>query len=95
MISFSAPYSIVAVSNGSQCGRAQNTPTGVAITQSVLAVLLPIPYVGLIGITGNLGAYGLPAYGQRATISRANIRLEYRIRIGYLYGPGIWWAGSR
>ncbi|WP_375416206.1 T9SS type A sorting domain-containing protein [uncultured Hymenobacter sp.] len=83
MVSLSAPYSIIAVSNGSQCGRAQSTPTSVAITESALAVLIPIPVVGLAGITGNLGAYGLPAYGQQAIISRANIRLEYRIRIGY------------
>lgn len=85
MIAFSGrpPYDIVAVSNGSQCGRSQNTPVGVTITESALALLLPIPYVGLAGVTGDFASYGLPAYGQQATVSRVSLRLEYRIRIGY------------
>jgi hypothetical protein len=84
MIAFSGqpPYDIVAVSNGSQCGQPQNTPVGVTISQSSVALLLPIPYVGLAGITGDFGSYGLPAYGQQATVSRVSLRLEYQIRIG-------------
>ena len=77
-----APYEVIAVSNGSQCGVPQPTPVGVTISQSTLALLIPVPYAGPAGVTGEFGAYGLPAYGQRATISRADIRLEYRIRIG-------------
>lgn len=84
MITFAGhpPYDIVAVSNGSQCGRPQNTPVGVTISQSALALLLPFPYVVLAGITGDFASYGLPAYGQQATVSRVSLRLEYQIRIG-------------
>ncbi|MGY3088136.1 hypothetical protein ACVWYF_001169 [Hymenobacter sp. UYAg731] len=92
MITFSgsAPYDVVAVSNGSQCGNAQNTPVGVQIAQSSLAILLPGALFsaspigpGAHGVTGEFASYGLPAYGQRATVSRVDLRLEYQIRIGY------------
>lgn len=91
MITFSgpAPYDVVAVSNGSQCGRGQNAPVGVALAESSLAMLLPAPFFpvpltsALAGVTGEFASYGLPAYGQQATVSRVDLRLEYRINIGY------------
>jgi hypothetical protein len=90
-ITFSGPppYDVVAVSNGSQCGQGQNTPAGVALAESSLAMLLPAPFFSIpltsaaAGVTGDFASYGLPAYGQQRTISRVDMRLEYRINIGY------------
>ncbi len=84
MIAFSGqpPYDVVAVSNGSQCGRGQNTPVGVTITESSLAFLLPIGKQTQVGFTGNCAAYGLPALGQQTTVSRISLQLDYRIGIG-------------
>ena len=90
MITFSgpAPYDVVAVSNGSQCGRGQNINPGQAISVSSLQFLLPvpffnIPYVGAqAGVVGAFGAYALPAYGTTSTISYVDLRLAFNVTIG-------------
>lgn len=81
-------YRIVATSDGSQCGRGSGAPLGVQLSSAdtytsnwlaPAAAIIPFS----LGVRG--GAYGLPAYGQQAIISRMRVYIEYRIRIGY--GP--------
>ena len=82
-----AAYTIVATSDGSQCGTPQNTPVGVELARTdrnnFLPPLLPtvpgspLPYVPGSLVHDNLTLYtdmvalGLPAYGQQAEISHA------------------------
>jgi len=78
-------YPIVATSDGSQCGRGSGAPVGVLLSSAdtytnnwlaPIAAIIPFS----LGVRG--AAYGLPAYGQQALISRMRVYFEYRIRIG-------------
>lgn len=83
MVDYAAPYPVVAVSNGSQCGVAQSTPAHVTLSDSDLNFFLrPLPVIGNFGISGRLSAYGLPGAGQRDVVSRARFRLDYNLCIG-------------
>jgi hypothetical protein len=86
MVDYPAPYPVVAVSDGSQCGRAQNTPAHVTISESDLKFFLrPMSIIGDFGISGSLSAYGLPNYGQQDVVSRARFNLDYRLCFGGVF----------
>ena len=87
-------YEIVATSDGSQCGRGSGAPLGVALSTAdtytsglsrLISFLNPVPYLGNFSLGVRGAAYGLPAYGQQATVSRMRVYIEYRLGIGY--GP--------
>ena len=76
-------YTIVAASDGSQCGVGQPTPAHVALSASSSNLFArPVPYLGRISIEANLAAYGLPAYGQTDVVSRARISIRYSLCLG-------------
>ena len=92
-----ATYTIVATSDGSQCGTPQSTPVGVELTRTsrnhFLPPLLhvipspppsptPYPYDDFTLFT-DIAAYGLPTYGQQAEISHARIWIQYDLCIGF------------
>lgn len=79
-------YPIVATSDGSQCGRGSGAPLGVQLssadtyTANWLAPLVNALPGFSLGVRG--AAYGLPAYGQQALISRMRVYIEYSINLG-------------
>lgn len=88
-------YQIVATSDGSQCGRGSGAPVGVVLSSAdtytstagavlggLISMLNPISYLGRFSLGVRGAAYGLPAYGQQATISRMRVYIEYRLKIG-------------
>lgn len=89
-------YQIVATSDGSQCGRSSGAPLGVQLSSAdtytstagatiglLISLLSPIPLLSRFSLGVRGAAYGLPAYGQQATISRMRVYIEYRIGIGF------------
>lgn len=84
-----AAYTIVATSDGSQCGQPQNTPLGVLLSSTSRNNFLP-PIVGFaffdnFSLQADMAAYGLPAYGQQAEVSHARIWIQYDLCIGSRY----------
>ncbi len=88
-------YQIIATSDGSQCGRGSGAPLGVQLTsietrtttagaviQTLISLLTPVPVLSRFSLGVRGAAYGLPAYGQQATVSRMRVYIEYRIGIG-------------
>ncbi len=78
-------YQIVANSDGSQCGLGSGAPLGVQLSSADTFTynwLKPLNYMPgfTLGVRG--AAYGLPAYGQQALISRMRVYIEYRISLG-------------
>lgn len=83
-----AAYTIVATSDGSQCGQPQNTPVGVLLSSTSLNHFLPpvgLPYLNNFTLYVDMAAYGLPAYGQQAEVSHARIWIQYDLCIGTRY----------
>ena len=86
-------YSIIATSDGSQCGQAQNTPVGVTLASTTGdSFLRPLSYLPFpLNLLSNFNlkadgiARGLPAYGQQAEVSHLRIYVQYNLCIGY--GP--------
>ncbi|RZL07562.1 MAG: hypothetical protein EOO62_16885, partial [Hymenobacter sp.] len=80
-------YQLVATSDGSQCGIGSGAPLGVQLSSAdTYTVNWLAPIVNnlpgfTLGVRG--AAYGLPAYGQQALISRMRVYIEYTIKIGF------------
>lgn len=71
---------IVATSNGSQCGRPQNTPAYQELTRNNRDYILgPLSYLLRAGIQSRAIANALPAYGTRRTI--ASLTMWFTIRV--------------
>ena len=71
---------IVATSDGSQCGRPQNTPPYQELTRNDRDYLLgPLSYLLRTGIQTRAIANGLPAYGTRNTIASLNVWFVIRV----------------
>ena len=83
-------YQIVANSDGSQCGRGSGAPLGVQLSSADTFTsnwLKPLDWISSFSLGVRGAAYGLPAYGQRALISRMRVYIEYRISIGFVSIP--------
>jgi hypothetical protein len=84
-------YTIIATSDGSQCGQPQNTPTRVVLSSTSGDFFIrPLSYLpGPLNILSNFNikaegsAHGLPPYGQQAEVSHLRIYLQYNLCIGY------------
>ena len=89
-------YQIIATSDGSQCGRASGAPLGVQLSSietrttaagvvlgTLISLFTPLPVLSRFSLGVRAAAYGLPAYGQQALISRMRVYVEYRIGFGY------------
>ncbi len=73
---------IVATSDGSQCGRPQNTPPHQELTRNDRSYLLN-PFILAYGIQSEAIANALPAYGTQDRI--AHLRLWFTLRIIWLH----------
>lgn len=83
MVDYNAPYPVVAVSDGSQCGQTQGISPHTTLSESNLNFFLrPLPVIGNFGISGTLSAYSLPDYFKRDIVSRARFYLDYNLCIG-------------
>lgn len=73
---------IIATSDGSQCGRAQNTPVYQELTRDDHAGIFGASYLLRAGFQAEAVANALPAYGQQDRI--AHLRIWFTIRVLWL-----------
>lgn len=73
---------IVATSDGSQCGRSQNTPAYQELTRNTRDYIIGLSYLVRLGVQSEAIANALPAYGTQNTI--AHLRLWFTLRVLWL-----------
>lgn len=70
---------IIATSDGSQCGRAQNTPPYQELTRNNQEYILGFAYILRGGIQSEAIANALPAYGTQRTIAHLRVWMTLRV----------------
>lgn len=86
MISYAAPYRIIAVSQGSQCGQGLFAPYTELIRAGGRLNLFNLPFVlaGSTGFNGTVTVNAIPANGQARQVSGLNVFLETQLYFGLI-----------
>lgn len=86
MVAYSAPYRIVAVSQGSQCGNGLFAPYTELIRAAGRLNLYNLPFflVGSEGINGEVVVNAIPANGQAQRVSGLHVYIETQVFFGLI-----------